>query len=288
MPELPILLLLNIALNGIALSMILFLLAAGFELMFGVMRIINMAHGSYFMVGAYVGIFVAKHTGFFGLGVLAGAVSVGVLGLIMDRFFLRYLQEHLQQVFLTFGVVFILSDITRMIWGGDPLGISTPALLAGSLKILGKSFPIYRLALIPIGLLVALGLWLFQAKTRLGAIVRAGVDDKEMVGVIGINIKLLSTMVFGGGALLAGFGGMMASPIIGVVPGLDWEILTLAMVVVVVGGLGSLPGALVGSLLIGLADTFGKFLLPEIAIVLTFFILAIVLIIKPSGIFGGG
>jgi len=281
-------LLLSMGVNGIALGMILFLLAAGFELMFGVMRIINMAHGSYFMVGAYVGIFVGKLSGIFGLGVLAGAVSVGVLGLIMERFFLRYLQDHLQQVFLTFGVVFILSDLTRMIWGGDPHGISTPALFAGSVEILGKPFPVYRLILIPVGLLVALGLWIFQAKTRLGAIVRAGVDDREMTGVIGINIKLLSTLVFGGGALLAGFGGMMASPIIAVVPGLDWEILTLGLVVVVVGGLGSLRGALVGSILIGLADTFGKFLFPEISIVLIFFILAVVLILKPSGMFGGG
>lgn len=285
MPKLPVLL--SVALNGIALSMILFLLTAGFELMFGVMRIVNMAHGSLFMAGAYIGVFAAERSGSFGLGLLAGAVGVGVLGLIMERFFLRYIQDHLLQVLFTFGVIYIFSDMTRMIWGGDPYGLSTPALLAGSVKILGKPFPVYRLALIPVGLLVALGLWLFQTKTRLGAIVRAGVDDREMVGVIGINIKLLSTLVFGGGALLAGFGGVMASPIIAVVPGLDWEILTLAMVVVVVGGLGSLPGALVGSLLIGLADTFGKFLLPEISIVLTFFILAIFLIVKPSGIFGG-
>lgn len=279
--------LLSMGVNGVALGMILFLLASGFEVMFGVMRIINMAHGSYFMVGAYVGIFAAKLSGSFGVGVIAGAVSVCVLGLFMERFFLRYLREPLQQVFLTFGFVFILTDVTRIVCGGDPQGISPPALFAGSVEVLGRPFPVYRLILIPVGLLVALGLWLFQAKTRLGAIVRAGVDDREMTGVIGINIKLLSTLVFGGGALLAGFGGMMASPIISVVPGLDWEILTLALVVVVVGGLGSLRGALVGSVLIGLADTFGKFLLPEMAIVLIFFILAVVLILKPSGIFGG-
>lgn len=279
--------LLSMGMNGIAFGMILFLLASGFEVMFGVMRIINMAHGSYFMMGAYLGIFVARLYGSFWLGVVAGSVAVGVLGVCMERLFLRYLQEPLQQVFLTFGFVFIFTDVTRMIWGGDPHGISPPQLLAGSLEMLGRPFPLYRLILIPVGLVVALGLWLFQAKTRLGAIVRAGVDDREMTGVIGINIKLLSTLVFGGGALLAGFGGMMASPIIAVVPGLDWEILTLAMVVVVVGGLGSLRGALIGSILIGLADTFGKFLFPEIAIVLLFFILAIVLIVKPSGIFGG-
>lgn len=280
-------LLLRMGMNGIALGMILFLLASGFEVMFGVMRIINMAHGSYFMMGAYLGIFVAKFLDSFWLGVLAGSIAVGVLGILMERLFLRYLREPLQQVFLTFGFVFIFTDVTRIIWGGDPHGISPPPLLTGSLEILGKPVPIYRLILIPVGLLVALGLWVFQAKTRLGAIVRAGVDDREMTGVIGINIKLLSTLVFGGGALLAGFGGMMASPIIAVVPGLDWEILTLALVVVVVGGLGSLRGALVGSVLIGLADTFGRFFFPEIAIVLLFFILAIVLIVKPSGIFGG-
>lgn len=279
-------LLLSLALNGIAFGMILFLLAAGFELIAGVMSIVNLAHGSYFILGAYIGISVARPTANFLLGVLAGTVSVGVLGLITERFLFRYLPEHLQQIFLTFGIVYILTDVTRMVWGGDPYGISTPAFLAGSVEILRRPFPLYRLALISIGLLVALGLWLLQAKTRLGAIVRAGVDDREMVGVLGINIKVLSTMVFGVGVLLAGFGGVMASPIIAVAPGLDWEILTLALVVVVVGGLGSLRGALVASLLIGLADTFGKFLLPEIAIVLIFFILAIVLVIKPSGIFG--
>jgi len=278
---------LSVVLNGIAFGMILFLLAAGFELIVGVMNIVNLAHGSYFMVGAYIGVSVVKQTGNFLLAVLAGSASVGVLGLITERFLFRYLREHLQQVFLTFGVVYILTDVTRMIWGGDPYGISPPPFLAGSIEIMGRLFPIYRLALIPIGLTVALGLWLFQAKTRLGAIVRAGVDDREMAGVIGINIKLLSTLVFGGGVLLAGFGGVMASPIIAVVPGLDWEILNLALVVVVVGGMGSLRGALVGSLLIGLADSLGKFLFPEIAIVLTFLILAIVLLIKPSGIFGG-
>jgi len=246
-----------------------------------------MAHGSYFMIGAYVGVSAAKQTGSFLLGAIAGAVSVGILGLITERFFLRYLREHLDQVFFTFGIVYILADVTRIIWGADPYGISTPALLAGSVEIMGKLFPIYRLVLIPLGLLVALCLWLFQTKTRLGAIIRAGVDDREMTGVIGINIKLLSSLVFSGGALLAGLGGIMASPIIAVIPGLEWDILTLALVVVVIGGLGSLQGALVGSLLIGLGDTFGKFLLPEMSIVLVFLILAIVLIIKPSGIFGG-
>lgn len=285
MPQLD--LLLSVGLTGIAFGMVLFLLAAGLELMFGVMSIVNMAHGSFFMVGAYAGITVAKQTGNFPLGVLVGTFSVGILGLVTERFFFRYLPEHLQQVFLTFGVVYVLADVTRMVWGGDPYGIPAPPFLQGSIDILGRGFPIYRLALIPIGLLIALGLWLFQERTRLGAIVRAGVDDREMTGAIGINIKLLSTIVFAGGALLAGFGGAMASPIISVVPGLDWDVLTLALVVVVVGGLGSLRGALVGSLLVGLTDTFGKFLLPEVAIILTFLILAIVLIIKPTGIFGG-
>lgn len=280
-------LLVSVALSGIALGMILFLLTAGFELIVGVMKIINLAHGSFFMLGAYIGVSVVRQTDNFLLCVLAGSAGVCVLGLITERFLIRYLPEHEQQVFLTFGIVYVLTDVPRMIWGGDPYAISTPALLSGSVQIMGKVFPVYRLAIIPIGLLVALGLWLFQEKTRVGAIIRAGVDDREMVGVIGINIKLLSTMVFGVGVLLAGFGGVMASPIIAVAPHLDWEMLTLALVVVSVGGMGSLRGALVGSLLIGVADTFGKFLLPEVSIVLIFFVLVVVLAVKPSGIFGG-
>jgi len=279
--------LLNLAMSGITFGMILFLLAAGFELMFGVMGIINMAHGSFFMLGAYVGINIARQTGSFLFGILMGAVSGAIVGLFTERFLFRRLPEHLQQVYVTFGIIYILADLSKMLWGTNPYVLSAPALLAGSVAIMEKLFPVYRLVLLGVGLLIALGLWLFQEKTRLGSIVRAGVDDREMVGVIGINIKLLSTLVFTGGALLAGFAGVMASPIIPVLPGIDWDVLTLALVVVVVGGLGSLRGALLGALLIGLADTFGKFLLPQVAIVLVFVVLAVVIIIKPSGIFGG-
>jgi branched-chain amino acid transport system permease protein len=279
--------LLNLAMSGITFGMILFLLAAGFELMFGVMRIINMAHGSFFMLGAYVGISIARQTHNFLFGVLMGAISVGMVGLVTERFLFRRLPQHLQQVYVTFGIIYILADVSKMLWGSNPYVLSTPAFLAGSVNILARPFPIYRIVLLGIGLLTALGLWLFQEKTRVGSIVRAGVDDREMVGVIGINIKLLSTLVFTGGALLAGFAGVMASPIIPVLPGIDWDVMTLAMVVVVVGGLGSLRGALVGGLLIGLADTFGKFLLPQVGIVLIFLVLAVVLILRPSGIFGG-
>jgi branched-chain amino acid transport system permease protein len=279
-------LILSVALNGISFAMILFLLASGFEIIAGVMNIVNLAHGSFFMLGAYTGVTVIRRTGSFLLGVIAGTAIVGLLGLLTERFLFRHLREHQQHVFLTFGIVYVLTDVTRMIWGADPYGVSAPAIFAGSIDIMGRTFPIFRLFLIPVGLLVALGLWLFQNKTRLGAIVRAGVDDSEMVGVIGINIRLLSMWVFTGGLLLAGFGGVMSAPIIAVVPGLDWEVLNLALVVVVVGGLGSLGGALVGSILIGLADSFGRFLLPEISIILTFAILAIILTTKPSGIFG--
>lgn len=277
-----------VGLNGITFAMLLFLLTAGLELIFGVMDIVNLAHGSFYVMGAYVGVAVVKGTDNFLLGILAGMGATALLGLVTERFLFRYAPTHLRQVLLTFGLIYILADSSRALWGGDPTGIFAPAILATSVKMLGWGFPAYRLALIVIGLLIALGLWVFQERTRLGAVIRAGVDDKEMVAGLGINIKALATAVFTAGALLAGFAGVIGTPVIAVYLGLEWEILTLALVVLVVGGVGSLRGALVGSLLIGLADSFGKLLIPQAAMFLIFALMALVLVIKPSGLFGRG
>jgi branched-chain amino acid transport system permease protein len=276
----------TILLNGISFSMLLFLLAAGLELMFGVMSIINLAHGSFYMVGAYVGIITVKSTGSFLLGLLAGMAIGALLGVITERFFFSRIPKHLQQVLFTFGVVYILADVCKSVWGGNPIGISAPKILAGSITIGALLFPLYRLLIVLIGSFIAVALWFFQEKTLLGAVIRAGVDDKEMVSGFGINIKMLNTIVFSFGSLLAGLAGVMGSPILFVYPRVSWDILILSMMVVVIGGMGSLRGALIGSVIIGLTDSLAKFFIPSAATVLTFSVMVIFLILRPFGIFG--
>jgi len=276
----------TILLNGFSFSMLLFLLAAGLELMLGVMSIINLAHGSFYMVGAYVGILTAKSTGSFLLGLLAGMAVGALLGVLTERFFFSRVPERLQQVLLTFGIVYILSDACKSVWGGNPMGISVPPMLAGSITIGGFHFPLYRLFIVLIGSFVAVALWLFQEKTLLGAVIRAGVDDKEMVSGFGINIKMLNTVVFAFGSLLAGLAGVIGSPILFVYPRVSWDILILSLMVVVIGGMGSLRGALIGSILIGLTDSLAKFFIPSAATVLTFSVMVVFLILRPFGTLG--
>lgn len=279
-------LLATILLNGVSFSMLLFLLAAGLELMLGVLSIINLAHGSFYMVGAYVGIITVKSTGSFLLGLLAGMAIGALLGVITERFFFSRVPEHLQQVLLTFGMVYILADVCKSVWGGNPIGISAPKILAGSITIGGLLFPLYRLLIVLIGSFIAVALWFFQEKTILGAVIRAGVDDKEMVSGFGINIKMLNTVVFAFGSLLAGLAGFIGSPILFVYPRVSWDILILSMMVVVIGGMGSLGGALIGSVIIGLTDSLAKFFVPSAATALTFSVMVVFLILRPFGIFG--
>ncbi len=281
-------LLATIVLNGISFSMLLFLLAAGLELMWGVMSIINLAHGSFYMVGAYVGIVVVNFTGSFLLGILAGMTIGAFLGVMTERFFFSHIPDHLQQVLLTFGIVYILADFCKFVWGGNPIGISAPGILSGSITIGGLIFPLYRLFVTLIGSIIAVALWFFQEKTILGAVIRAGVDDKEMISGFGVNINLLNTVVFAFGSLLAGAAGVIGSPILFVYPRVSWDILTLSMMVIVVGGMGSLGGSLIGSLIIGLTDSLSKFFVPEAATVLTFSVMVFFLVLRPSGIFGVG
>ncbi len=277
---------LAVVLNGVSFAMLLFLLAAGLELMFGVMNIINLAHGSFYMIGAYVGMYLVQVTGNFVVGILAGMATGGLIGLITDRVFFTRISDHLQQVILTFGIVYIIADFCKFIWGGNPMGIPTPAILSGSMAIGGIVFPVYRLVIIALGFVIALGLWYFQEKTLMGAIIRAGVDDKEMVSGFGINIKMINTSVFCFGGLLAGFAGVIGSPILFVYPKMSWEIFVLSLMVVVVGGMGSLRGAFAGSVIIGLTDSLGKFIIPSAAMVITFSVMVVFLIIKPLGLFG--
>jgi len=274
-------------LNGLSYGVLLFLLAAGLSLIFGLMNIVNMAHGSYFFVGAYVGYAVAKLSGSFLLAVLAGAMAVAVVGILMDRFLFRFLyKQELEQLLLTFGFIYIFADLCKWIWGGSVYGLDPPQIFTGAVKIMGSYFPIYRLVVTGTGMVIAAGLWFFQEKTRLGAIIRAGTDDEEMVRGLGINIATITTLVFAIGAALAGLSGAIGIPMIGIYPGLDLEVLILALIVVVVGGLGSLAGAFWGSLFIGMVDSFGKAYFPDLAMFTIFGAMALILLFKPSGLMG--
>jgi branched-chain amino acid transport system permease protein len=275
------------AFNGVSLGMLLFLLAAGLSLIFGLMGIVNLAHGSFYVLGAYLAVSVVGATGSFLFGLAAGVAAVAAAGGGLHRGLLhRFHGRELAQVLLTFGILFIVSDVTVWIWGGNPLSLPKPGFLEGSLQVGTLTFPTYRLLVVLVGIAVAIVLWLFQEHTPFGAAVRAGVDDEEMARGVGINTPRLFTAVFALGAGLAALGGVIGGPFIGVFPGADFEILLLAMVVVIIGGLGSLRGAFVASLLVGLLDNLGKVLVPDLALFTVFAPMALILAVRPSGLFG--
>jgi len=215
-------------LNGLSFGALLFLLASGLSLIYGVMRIVNIAHGSYYMLGAYIGLSVILRTHSFALGAFAGAMVIGVVGLAMERIFLRkFPLQALPQMMITLGFALVFRDLALLIWGGDPYTLPSPIFLRGSTEISGVIFPIYRLFVIGVATVVALSLWLFNDKTLVGAKLRAAVDDHEMAGGVGLNVPIISGCMFGLGAFLAAFGGVMGGPIFGVYPGLDFELLSL-------------------------------------------------------------
>ncbi len=274
-------------LNGVSFGMLLFLLAAGLSLIYGLMRILNLAHGSYYILGAYVGLSVMRATDSFALAAVAGTAAGTLLGLVMDRFFLRRVPRHeLSQALLTFGFLLIIGDASLWIWGGTPQTLPKPEIFERSIRVGSLIFPSYRLFVLATGAVIGLALWWLQEKTKLGAMIRAGIDDAEMARGTGVNVSLLSTIVFALGAALAALGGIIGGPFVGVYPGADFEILLLAFVVVIVGGLGSLKGAFFGGLLIGLLDNFGKALFPQLAMFTIFAPMAIILAIRPTGLFG--
>jgi branched-chain amino acid transport system permease protein len=277
------------AFNGISYGALLFLLASGLSLIFGVMRIVNLAHGSYFLLGGYVGLTTVWQTKSFPLALVSGAVAVALVGVGMERLFLRRLkQQVLAQVLMTMGFALIFQDLALLIWGGDPYTISVPASLSGSLRWGVIVFPVYRMFIIVSASAVAVALWLFLENTRAGATIRAAVDDGEMAQGVGINVPFVSMGVFALGAFLAALGGVVGGGFIGVYPGVDFEILPYAFVVVIVGGLGSLQGAIVGSLMVGLLDNFGKALFPELSYFTLFAPMAVILALRPTGLFGKG
>jgi branched-chain amino acid transport system permease protein len=291
-------------LNGLQLGVTLFLLSAGLTLVFGIMQVINLAHGSFYMIGAYVAATVTAHSGSFLLGLLAALPATALVGMLVEMSILRrlYQKEHVDQVLATFGLIMFFNELTRVIWGRQPLFMDVPSWLSGSVELIpGIPYPSYRLAVIGVGLLVALFLYVLFAYTKVGMQIRAGASNREMAGALGINIKRLYTLVFGLGTLLAGLAGVMAGPILAVEAGMGESILILTFVVIVIGGIGSVRGAFIGALLVGMVDTLGRAFLPmlfrqfmttatadgvaaSIASMLIYILMAIILIWRPRGL----
>ncbi len=276
------------AINGVSLAALLFLLASGFTLSFGLMRVVNMAHGAYYLLGGYVGLSVALKTGNFYLAIVAGGAAIAVIGFFIDRFLIRYTGEnHLAQVLLTVGVAFVMGDVALKIWGGDNLKVPVPMFLRGAVELPAEMvYPSYRFALILFGIFVGLVLWLLYKKTQIGAVVRAGVDDREQVNATGINVDRLFIMVSALASFLAGMAGVVGGAFLTLYPGAEWEILVYALVVVIVGGLGSLEGAMIGALIVGLLDAYGRWLLPEFSYFVLFGPIALLMLFRPRGLFG--
>jgi branched-chain amino acid transport system permease protein len=273
--------------NGVSYGALLFLLGAGLSLIFGVMRIVNLAHGSYFMLGGYVALSVIWATGSWVLALPVAALTIALLGLLMERIFLRPLGfEPLRQVLLTVGFAFLFQQAALDIWSGNNFDIKPPDALNTSLVLGGIHLPLYRIFMIAMAAAIGIVLWLVMEKTRVGAIVRATVDDAQMARGVGIDTSRVSMAIFALGAFLAALGGVIGGAFLGVYPGLDFEILPLAFAVVIIGGMGSLGGAAIGALLVGLADNFGKALFPEISYFTLYAPMVLILAIKPTGLFG--
>ena len=275
-------------LNGLVYGTLLFLLSAGLSLIFGLMGIVNLAHGSFFMLGAFLAISVVKFTGSFWFALVLAPIPVVLFAIAIETIFLRslYPRGRLDQILLTFGFSFIITDIVQWIWGAALLNLSEPEALEDSVEFLGVIFPLYRLALLGFGIIIALSLWFFLERTRAGAMVRAGVDDTATAMAIGLNVPLLLPSTFAAGAALAAFTGVIAAPVLGVYSGVDVDILIPAFIVIVIGGMGSLKGALVGSLLLGAAETFGKAYFPDMAMFVVYLAMIAILLLTPAGLFG--
>jgi len=294
-------------LNGLQLGVLLFLLAAGLTLVFGIMSFVNLAHGSLYMLGAYFGAAIFARTDSFLLGLGAAVAGAGLVGLLLDRFALTklYERDHLDQVLATFGLILFFNELIRIIWGPSSVFMQVPDALSSTVEIAGFSYPSYRLAIIVAGVAVALGLYLLIQKTRVGMLIRAGATNANMVAALGVNIKWLNTLVFALGAALAGLAGVMAGPIVSVQPGMGEPVLILTLVVIIIGGLGSIRGAFYAALIVGVVDTLGRAFMPTImrtlferstadaagpalASMLIYLFMAVVLALKPQGLFPSG
>jgi branched-chain amino acid transport system permease protein len=297
-------LLITQALNGLQLGVLLFLLAAGLTLVFGIMNFVNLAHGSLYMMGAYFAAVAVARTGSFLLGALIAIPATALLGFVVEQLALKglYRRDHLDQVLATFGLILFFNELVRMIWGPSPVYMSIPDWLSGTVNLFGYNYSAYRFAIIVVGLLVAAGLYWLINRTRVGMLIRAGSTNAPMVSALGVNIKALNSLVFALGAALAGLAGLMSGPILSVQPGMGDPILILTLVVIIIGGIGSVRGALLGALLVGVVDTVGRTFLPiwlgaifqptiaqaagpAIASMLIYLLMAAVLAFKPQGLF---
>jgi branched-chain amino acid transport system permease protein len=275
-------------LNGLQYGLLLFLVASGLTLVFGIMGIINLAHGSFYMVGAYLAFSLLQQTGNLFTAMLLGLALSVVLGIVLEWLLFRrvYERDHLYQVLLTYGLILVFEEMRSVIWGDDVHGVTVPALLNYSIPLTGNlSYPVYRLAMSAVCLLLAFGMYVLIQRTRLGMMIRAGASNREMVASLGLNINLVYRLVFALGVALAAFAGMIAAPVSSVYPGMGTQVLIICFVVVVIGGIGSIWGALFAALLIGLADTFGKVLIPEAAGVTVYLLMAAILLWRPEGLF---
>jgi branched-chain amino acid transport system permease protein len=273
-------------LNSLQFSMLLFLLAIGLSVVFGLMDYLNLSHGTIYMFSAYVAFSISQATGSFWLALALAPVVAMAVGLALYFVLLKRAEQggHLMQVLLTVGVIYMGTDLIRLGYGDLPKGVPQPEILSGAINLGGVLYPAYRLFIICLGLLVMVALYFGLERTRLGAFVRAGVDDRVTAETLGIDIAKVFALVFGIGTYLAGVAGVVAAPVFSVYPGMDVSIIILVLIVVVVGGLGSLRGVIVGALLIGFADTFGKILLPQFAMMMIYLVMALVLIFRPSGL----
>ncbi|MDP2358095.1 MAG: branched-chain amino acid ABC transporter permease [Beijerinckiaceae bacterium] len=297
-------LLIEQALNGVQLGVMLFLLAAGLTLIFGIMGVINLAHGSLYMIGAFAMAWVANKTGSFLIAAPAGLLTAGAIGMLMEFFVIRklYARDHLDQVLATFGLILFFNQLTVLLFGRQPLFVQIPGFLEGSILLFGDvRYPVYRIAIIAVGLLTAIGLYLLIARTRLGMLIRAGATNRDMVRALGVDIRLLYTALFGLGAMLAGLAGVMAGPILSVQVGMGEQVLILTFVVVVIGGVGSVRGAFVGAMIVGVVDTMLRAFLPQtfrqlmtgpdadalaagFSAMGVYMLMALVLLVKPKGL----
>lgn len=275
-------------LNSVQYGLLLFMLAAGLTLIFGIMGVVNLAHGSFYMLGAYLAWSLAAKTGSLVLAIVLGTLLSVLFGLLLERILFRhfYQRDHLDQVLLTFGLIYIFEEMRSILWGDDVHGVAIPQALAASIPLTDNlSYPVYRLFMSGLCVLLAVGLYLLIARTRLGMKIRAGAFNRDMAEALGVNIKLIHAVVFALGVGLATIAGMIAAPISSVYPNMGSQVLIMCFVVVVIGGIGSVRGALISALLVGLVDTFGKVLLPQVAGMLVYMLMAAVLLWKPEGLF---
>jgi branched-chain amino acid transport system permease protein len=275
-------------LNSVQYGLLLFMLAAGLTLIFGIMGVVNLAHGSFYMLGAYLAWSLSSLTGSFTIAIIGGAALSVLFGLALERLLFRhfYHRDHLDQVLLTFGLIYIFEEVRSILWGDDVHGVQIPDLLSASLPLTDNmSYPVYRLFMSGVCVVLAIGLYLLISKTRLGMKIRAGAFNRDMTEALGVNIKLIHAVVFAIGVALATVAGMVAAPISSVYPNMGSQVLIMCFVVVVIGGIGSVRGALISALLVGLVDTFGKVLLPHVAGMLVYMLMAAVLLWKPEGLF---